>query len=199
MSRRLKSYMARRPRLPRWRRGQSLVEFAIILPLLLALVGGVVQLGAIITTKHALVQVTRDTARWASTHTPTTSCSELNSATPRQPLTQAGIFATESRLLGYSANPWTQQTVYADNAALPLTPPLESGVEVVWSREGGGACKRPTDNKDVQYVTVRLSYGVPVFIPALQLVPDMLTCSGSGCTFPVSVTAVFRMEPQDDQ
>ena len=54
----------KRPRGSRGR-GQSLVEFALVAPILLLLVGGAVQYAAIQATKHSLIQVARDTARWA--------------------------------------------------------------------------------------------------------------------------------------
>ncbi|MGZ6299025.1 MAG: TadE/TadG family type IV pilus assembly protein, partial [Candidatus Limnocylindria bacterium] len=51
----------------RAKRGQSLVEFALILPILLMLVGGIIQYGVVFATKHSLIQVGRDAGRWAAT------------------------------------------------------------------------------------------------------------------------------------
>jgi Flp pilus assembly protein TadG len=182
------------------RRGQSLVEFAIVLPVLLALIGGIVQVGVIYSSQHALIQVARDTGRWAATQI-NEPCNAAASATPRQPVTQADIFASGARLLGYKSGDWNSGsfTVYGDNAVLPSTPAKPSGVEVVWSRRGGGTCVRPTKNTDVEWVTVRVAHQVPVFIPLMEYLPTSITCAATGCTFPISAKAQFRMEPQDDQ
>lgn len=180
------------------RRGQSLVEFAIVLPVLLALIGGVVQVGAIFAARHALVQVARDTGRWAATQT-RDPCAKAATDAPPQPLTQANLFASEAGILGYSSG-WNVFMAYPDNTQLPASAPnADGGVEVVWSREGGGACVRPLDNRVTEYVTVRLAHGVPVFIPGLEYLPLSITCQSSGCTFPVTATSQFRMEPQEDQ
>ena len=48
-------------------RGQSLVEFAIVFPVFIALVGGVIQFGMVFWAQNTLTQVVRDTGRWAAT------------------------------------------------------------------------------------------------------------------------------------
>ena len=47
--------------------GQSLLELALVLPVLLLLVGGAVQYAVIMAAKHSLIELSRDTARWVST------------------------------------------------------------------------------------------------------------------------------------
>ncbi|HEY8773487.1 MAG TPA: TadE family protein, partial [Gaiellaceae bacterium] len=51
-------------RLPR---GQSLVEFAIVLPVLMLIIGAIIQFGIIFWGQNTLTQIARDTGRWAST------------------------------------------------------------------------------------------------------------------------------------
>ncbi len=175
-------------------RGQALVEFALILPILLLLVGGIIQYGVIFATKHSLIQVGRDAGRWAATQE-FNPCSSAALAAPAQPLTEADAIAQQSRLMGYSAGDWNAGTftTYADNAALPATPPSTEGVEVVWSYGNGQPC--PTINSTTAaYVTIRLSHRAPVLLPGIQFLPALGTCDPSGCYLAISTTARFRME-----
>jgi len=158
-------------------------------------------MGAIYAAKHALIQIARDTGRWAATQVDD-PCRAATSATPAQPLDQANLFASQSGLLGYTSGDWNGAnfTTYPDNAVLPATPPNPNGgLEAVWSRDPGGPCIRPIDNTVTEYVTVRVTHGVPLFIPGIEYLPLSITCQAAGCTFPISATAKFRMEPQEDQ
>ncbi len=175
-------------------RGQALVEFALILPILLLLIGGIIQYGVIFATKHSLIQVGRDAGRWAATQD-FSPCSSAALAAPPQPLTEADALARESRLMGYTGGDWGAGTftAYADNAALPATPPSTEGVEVVWSYLNGEPC--PTvDSTTAAWVTIRLSHRAPVLLPGIQFLPGLGTCDGSGCYLAISTTSRFRME-----
>lgn len=175
-------------------RGQSLVEFALILPILLMLVGGIIQYGVVFATKHSLIQVGRDAGRWAATQE-YSPCSSAALASPAQPLTQADAFAKQSRLMGYTRGDWNTGnfTAYADNAALPAAPPTSEGVEVVWSYVNGEPC--PTvDSTTAAYVTIRLTHRAPVLLPGIQYLPGLGTCDSNGCYLTVSTTSRFRME-----
>lgn len=171
--------------------GQSLVEFALILPLLLMLVGGIIQYGVIFATKHSLIQVGRDTGRWAATQA-FNPCSSAASASPAQPVTEADLIAQQSRLFGYAAGAWNAATLiaYPNGSALPATPPNAEGVEVVWS---GQPC--PTSlSTDVAWVTIRLTHRAPIFLPGFAYLPGLGTCDSNGCYLPITTTARFRME-----
>jgi Flp pilus assembly protein TadG len=175
--------------------GQSLVEFALVVPVLLMMLGGVVQLGVIFAAKNSLVQVARDTARWAATQN-YSPCNTAATATPKQPLTQADATAVDSGLIGYASGTWTTAnfTAYADNTALPASPPNGEGIEVVWSyTPSAGPCPT-TDNTVLAYVTIRLTHAVPIFLPGLWLITGG-TCDASGCNLTTSSSAMFRMEP----
>lgn len=179
------------------RHGQSLVEFALVLPLLLMLVGGIVQFGAVYVANHSLIQLGRDVGRWAATQ-PTPICSDAATASPPQPVTEADRLATQAALFGYSAGTWAPGPstfmVYTDNTPLPASPPFSEGVEVVWSYDAGDPCP-PTDNTEVAFVTVRLSHRIPVMLPGFGYLPGFGTCDGSGCYFAATTRADFRMEP----
>jgi len=177
------------------RSGQSLVEFALVVPILLVMIGGVVQLGVIFAAKNTMVQIARDTARWSATQT-YSPCSTAATSDPLQPqpLTRADSTAVTSGLIGYSAGTWTTTnfTVYADNTALPANPPNAEGVEAVWSY-ASGSCPT-TNNTVVAYVTIRISHQIPLFLPGLWLITGS-SCGSSGCLLATSATSMFRMEP----
>jgi hypothetical protein len=180
-------------------RGQSLVEFALLLPILLILIGGIIQYGVIFATKHSLIQVGRDVGRWAATQD-FNPCNSATTSSPAQPVTEADLIAQQSHLLGYTAGDWSATPqhfhAYADNTALPPNgpPPLTTeSVEVVWSIDVG-PCP-PDDSTKVSWVTVRLSHRAPVLLPALPFLPTLGTCDSSGCYLVIRTTARFRMEP----
>jgi len=175
-------------------RGQSLVEFAMVLPILLILFGGAVQFGVIFAAQNSLTQVARDTARWAATQT-FTPCSKAAIGTPPPLLYQADQIAQVSSLIGYSAGMWFSGISgnFTNPSSLPASPPGE-GVEVVWSSEPGGACP-PLDNVLAAYVTIRVTHDVPVMLPGFQYLPSIGTCDSSGCHLRLTSTSTFRMEP----
>jgi hypothetical protein len=190
--------LSSRPRFPHWRdgrQGQSLVEFALILPILLLLVGGIIQYGVIFATKHSLVQVGRDTGRWAATQS-FSPCHDATIQSPPQPVTEADALAQQSGLLGYAPGNWNSSNLVRylpDGSALPPTPPNTEGVEVVWSPAGVNC---PTvDNTTAAFVTIRLSHRAPVLLPGFPYLPGLGTCDASGCYLVITTTAQFRMEP----
>jgi len=194
--------MRPRPRTRSRDLGQSLVELALVLPVLLLVLGGAVQYGVIFFARQELTQVARDTARWAATQWTDNGsgsplpCENAASATPPQPLTLADTNAATSGLIAYSAGLWSVSnsnfTAYARGATIPANAPNSEGVEVWWS----GANCPPSDNSDAQlsYVTVRLTHRAPVFLPGLWLVTGG-SCDSSGCWISISATSTFRMEP----
>jgi Flp pilus assembly protein TadG len=182
------------------------VEFALMLPILLMLVGGIIQYGVIFATKHALIQVGRDTGRWAATQTvdaagnPLFACKDLATDSPPQPVTQADLIAQQSSLMGYALGDWaatpTKFVAYPDNTLLPAAPPAAfsgEGVEVVWSYDAPDTC--PTvDSTNVAWVTIRLSHRAPVLLPGFAYLPGLGTCDPNGCYLAITTTARFRME-----
>jgi hypothetical protein len=189
--------LPRRPTLARPTRGQSLIEFALVLPVLLILVGGIVQYGVLFAAKHSLIEVGRDVGRWAATQQ-FSPCDSAASASPPQPLAEADLLARQSHLIGYTAGDWNSAnfTVYADNASLSAAPPDTEGVEVLWTYEAGQPCP-PIDSTNLSWVTIRLSHRAPVLLPGFPYLPGLGTCDSSGCYFVVTTTARFRMEAPD--
>jgi hypothetical protein len=55
-------------------RGQTMVEFALVAPLLVLVLGGVIILGLTIFYQQQLANAAREAARWASIHSATSQC-----------------------------------------------------------------------------------------------------------------------------
>jgi TadE-like protein len=77
-------------------RGQSLAEFAIVFPVLMLILGGIIQFGIIFWGQNTLTQVARDTGRWAATQL---TCPTDATVTP-----VANSIALSSSLIGYPSS-----------------------------------------------------------------------------------------------
>jgi Flp pilus assembly protein TadG len=176
-----------------------MVEFALVAPVLLLLVGGAVQYAAIMATKHSLIEIARDTARWASTQTTYSPCEAAAIATPAQPVTRADELAVQAELPGYSSGMWhgpannPAGNFVSGTSALPAAAPFAEGVEVAWTIATlGGTC--PTVNSSVTaWVTVRVTHQIPIFVPGAWFIPGL--CQDAACNLSLSSTSLFRMEP----
>lgn len=183
------------PRYRRNRRGQSVVEFALVVPILLVLTGGIIQIGVVIATKHTLIQIGRDVGRWAATQ-PVDPCEDL--ATASQPAIRADEIATESRLMGYTAGTWASALINHGTSPMPTAAPVSPAVEVAWEASTGDC--PPADSTTAAFVTVRLTHAAPVLLPGFDLVfaqlPGLGSCASGECLLLVNTTAQFRMEPE---
>jgi Flp pilus assembly protein TadG len=173
-----------RPRFRRLRsrhrsRGQSLAEFAIVFPILMLVLGAIIQFGLIFWAQNTLTQAVRDAGRWAATQQ-TDPC-----RTTATLAATADQIARQSSLIGYTAGQWTTTYVaYTDNTALPATPPSTTGLEAVWSTPDGSPVCPPIDNTQTWFVTVRGASRAPIFFPWIP---------GGGNLWS---EAEFRMEPK---
>jgi len=172
-----------------------MVEFALVAPVLLLLVGGAVQYAAILATKHSLIEIARDTARWASTQFVYVPCANAATATPAQPVTRADELAVQAGLPGYSSGMWhgpannAAGNFVSSTSALPATAPFGEGVEVAWT----GATCPTTNNATTAWVTIRVTHRIPIFLPGAWLIPGV--CNDAACNVSLSSTSLFRMEP----
>ena len=80
-------------------RGQSLVEFALLFPVFMLLLGGMIQLGIILWGQNTLNQVVRDTGRFAATRDCTATGGKAQSE---------AMFTT---ILASAGGPWTSPSV----------------------------------------------------------------------------------------
>lgn len=148
------------------RSGQSLAEFAIVFPIFMLLVGGIIQFGIIFWGLNTLNQVVRDTGRWAATQQDCTSAGSV--------VTTANAIAAQSSLIGYTSG----EFVVGTNASV-VWPPTDGP-------DPGSAADPcpPTNNQELGWVRISLTHTVPVFFP---FVP------GNGT---ISSSTEFRMEPK---
>jgi TadE-like protein len=169
-------------------RGQALVEFAIVVPIMLAVLGGIIQFGVIFWSQNTLTQIVRDTGRWEASQQ-TKPCDDPAAATAV--LKRADSIASSASLIGYTPGKWTAVTAY------PTSPRPAEGVEVAWPNPDpvnlfNTDCP-PTGNPTAWFVTIRISHVIPVFIPGMQYLPGI---GDQACTcLSISATTTFRMEP----
>ena len=155
-------------------RGQSLAEFAIVFPVFMIVLGGIIQFGVIFWGQNTLTQVARDLGRWEATQ----QFSPCDSATSRAAITsEADAIASSSTLIGYTPGTWT------GNATTIAATTASEAVGADWARSSGSATCPPPDNSTVWFVTIKVNHHVPIFFPWIP---------GNG---DLSTTAQFRMEP----
>jgi len=176
-------------------RGQSLAEFAIVIPVFLLIVFAIIQFGLIFWAQNTLTQVVRDTGRWAATQQ-TRPCSNGGVAL----VSKADEIAGKSSLLGYTTGLWT-----GINGGVPdafdASPARREGVEATWplsidnpppppSGYVDADCP-PDTNQIAWFVNIRAHHEVPMFFPVIgQFIPS---CNATSCSLSSSVQ--FRMEP----
>jgi Flp pilus assembly protein TadG len=122
-------------------RGQSLAEFALVFPILMLVIGAIIQFGIIFWGQNTLTQIARDTGRWAATQQ---GCTAGTVAPAVDVLGTAKSIALNSSLIGDSAT-WTSP----------------ANVDVSWT---GTPCP-PTDNQTVAFVKITINHRVPIFFP----------------------------------
>jgi Flp pilus assembly protein TadG len=126
-------------RAPRDRsRGQSLAEFAIVFPVMMLIIAGIIQFGIIFWGQNTLNQVARDTGRWAATQQ---SCTPATESAIRN---TANAIAGQSALIGYVPGTWTA-----------------ANVTVSWT---GTPCP-PQNNQETAWVKISIDHTVPIFFP----------------------------------
>ena len=147
-------------------RGQSLAEFALVFPVLMLVLGGIIQFGVIFWGQNTLTQVVRDTGRWAATQ-------QICNTVPARDgiVATANSIAGQSALIGYTTGEFNLTT--NTTVEWPVQPPPNDT----------DPCP-PLDNQDVRYVAITISHRVPIFFP---FVP------GNG---QLSSSTSFRMEPK---
>jgi Flp pilus assembly protein TadG len=173
-------------------RGQSLAEFAIVFPVFIAIVGGIIQFGLVFWAQNTLTTVVRDTGRWEATQQ-AAPCSSNTTALAAQ----ANAIAKNASLFGYTTGEFAVPTAGTTDAGV-TTFTTPNAMAVAWVKDStetpAQACP-PTDNRAVYHVTIRINQSVPTFFPGMQFLPALGTCDASGCHITLSSTAQFRMEP----
>jgi hypothetical protein len=147
--------------------GQSLAEFAMVFPIFMLVLGGIIQFATILWSQNTLNQVVRDTGRYAASQT--LPCATMaDQAAARTPIiTQANLIADQSFLIGHTPGQWTTTDVI-----------------ITWVPEGSPAPPCPTaNNTQVVWIDLRIEHTVPVFFPWIP---------GNG---DLTANTRFRVEP----
>lgn len=178
----------------RSRRGQAMVEFALIAGLFFVVLGGVIQFATIVWSHNTVTHIARDTARWAATQ----MTSPCDGAPMRTAIAgTANRLALDARLAGYSSGMWTTAVAVGAvgpegvGAAWP-TPDRPADIPATeWPTLFPTDCP-PSDNRVPWAVRVQVNHAVPIFMPGLQFIAP--PCSGN--SFCVSSIAESRIEPR---
>jgi Flp pilus assembly protein TadG len=151
-------------------RGQSLAEFAIVFPIFMLVIGGIVQLGVLFWGQNSLNQVVRDAGRYAVTEP---GCAAYVSDVQTK-ITDLG------RQMGVAKITGTPTVTMPTNGELVGTPPVADPIS---STSVAGVNCPAKSNADHVWLRITVNAQVPIFFP---IVP------GGGA---ISSTALFRMEP----
>lgn len=119
-------------------KGQSLVEFALVAPILFLLIGGIIQFGIVFWDQNTLNQVVRDAGRYAATVQDCTSTSQADVVAKTQAIANAAPFAG---------------TYGAITVSLPTSDTEDD-------------CP-PGDNRDVVWLSIKIEAEVPIFFPLI--------------------------------
>ena len=174
-------------------RGQSLAEFAIVFPVFIAIVGGIIQFGLVFWAQNTLTQVVRDVGRWEATQQAGPPCSDNTTALTAT----ANSIAKNASLFGYTTGEFavpTPGTTDADVTSFTTA----NAMAVAWVKDSSETPPQPcppTDNRAAYHVIIKINQSVPTFFPGMQFLPSLGTCDSSGCHITLSSTAQFRMEP----
>jgi len=105
-------------------RGAAAVEFALVLPMLMLLVLGIVQFGLIFTQWLEMEHAAREGARWGSLgYDSTAIVSKVEAAAPALQSANMTITVTPTRPADFPGDPVTV-TIYYKTPVLPLIGPL---------------------------------------------------------------------------
>lgn len=173
--------------------GQNLVEFALLLPVLMYLLMGIMQFGLIFLAYVTVNNAAREGARWGSIYVydKSTSQTQATNDTTRQDGILDRIVAGRGLLnlpsVGSTTDnfdtgtSWTITTAAADlancDAASPLKVAKRGDVQVCYSNSPGGS---DVDTRRGEYMEVIAWYHQQVFVPLLDLfLPDDTTKGGA--------------------
>lgn len=153
-------------------RGQALTEFALILPVFLAILLGIMQFGILFWAQVTATSIARDTARFAVTQA---KCGATDVATTISTIQSFGAAnAVQSGLLGPA-----------------LTAPE---IAVAYQIPTGATCA-PQDASKVVTVLITVAHPIPLFVPIMDRLLAT-SCSSSGCTRTITASVQMRVEPK---
>jgi hypothetical protein len=153
-------------------RGQSLAEFALVFPVLMLVIGGIVQLGILFWGQNSLNQLVRDAGRYAVTEK---DCQPANVANIQ------GKIASIASSMGVARIGTATVTMPTDGQSIGA-PPVPDPVSDKNGVPQALFCP-PKTNADHVWLRISVDAQVPIFFPVVP---------GGGA---ISSSALFRMEP----
>jgi|SRR5450756_1876525 len=148
-------------------RGQALTEFALILPVFLAILLGIMQFGILFWAQVTTTSIARDTARFAVTQK---LCDDVTKGTIK---TFGEANAVQSGLLGRA-----------------LT---ASEITVGYQIPSGASCA-PLNSSQVVTVRITVTHPIPLFVPIMDRL--LATSCSPNCTRDIIASVEMRVEPQ---
>ncbi len=125
--------------------GSAVVEFALILPILLLIVFGIINFGVLMYNQSVITNAAREGARWAAIHSSVVygnTCTNSYSVAPIDPCQVAFSYAS-SVLISFGANALTVTTSALNfNAGTPQTVNVNYSYTGVGWFFGGQASKK---------------------------------------------------------
>lgn len=158
------------------RRGQSLTEFALIAPVLVVLLVGSAQMGAILYGGISVASAAQEGARVASEQ-PIRS----------QAFASGGAAGTGTTCTSGSTNPVCQAVAQSKGLLGTVTTTVAPS-----TADTAPACSTNPAAVPDGYVTVTVSDDVPIFIPFLN---NMLANTSGGSVRTIATTVTARVEP----
>lgn len=153
-------------------RGQSLAEFALVFPVLMLVIGGIVQLGVLFWGQNSLNQLVRDAGRYAVTEK---NCSAGSVADIQGKISSIASSMGVARI-------GTSTVTMPTNGELVGAPPVADPISDKNGVAQANFCP-PTTNADHVWLRISIDATVPIFFPVVP---------GGGA---ISSSALFRMEP----
>lgn len=165
------------PRLPRPARGQSLVEFALVLPIFVLLLFGLLDMGRAIYINNTLSQVTREAARLATAQASwvgETTSTEPTCNTAGGPVCPADV-ATLKANLDAAANRMAvgMGTIPSTQIYLQCNPSTSTAPTGAWT---GSTCNTRTSGS---LVSVRIAYTFQMITPIVGQIANNLSLSAT--------------------
>jgi hypothetical protein len=150
--------------------GQSLVEFALVLPIFLAILIGMVDIGRAVWANNAVANAAREAARWAVVHggTPDNECPAGPPVTTGQYKTRVVTPSTSCPHPSPSREGIREVArSFAIAGGTPKTIEVCYGIDCSGDTDGLGSDGLPATNVRGTPVTVRVTSQVPMIVPQL--------------------------------
>jgi Flp pilus assembly protein TadG len=155
-------------------RGQALVEFALVVPIFMIIIGGIIQFGVIFWGQNSLNQVVRDAGRYAVTEP---DCVLL-------PDGSSVVADVRAKILSIASSMGVAKITGTPGVTMPTSGEVVGGTaDPVSSTSVTGVNCPAKTNADHVWLRIAVNAQVPIFFPAVP---------GNGN---ISSTALFRMEP----